>query len=59
MQQTTLYETVEAETWGTNVRFIVRAPTEHLAIDPRVWIKWTFRFDGDIVHYYAGTDDDG
>lgn len=59
MQQTTLYEKIEAKEYGKRTTFEVKAPTEFLAIDPRIWVKYTFSFDGNLGQYFHGIDEDG
>jgi hypothetical protein len=58
MQQTTLYETVEATQYGTQTNFEIQAPTGYLAIDPRIWVKYEFEFTTTLADYYHGLDDD-
>lgn len=59
MQQTTLYETVLASQYGKLTTFEVRAPTDYLAIDPRIWVKYTIKVSGNLAGFYHGILADG
>lgn len=57
MQQTTLYEKIQASQYGKVTTFEVRAPTPYLAIDPRIWVRYVLKFSGNLSQYFYGFDD--